>query len=495
MVYANAVISYQSVMKQRCTHAHARLLPPSSFVPRLALRVAARQSYLLVVYLLLALLANAQKQHDSKLTKGFWRTDGYGELVELDGTALRSYELTSISCIPAQTRQRDETRSSNSIAVFPSGNSLISIRSTDDPNLMYMRWDWAAADIILHRTGSLPERCKQNPPNTPGENYAIFWQTFAEQYPFFALRKLDWHAAEQQYRPRVTPSITSRELFHIFQQMIEPLNDTHTSLEAPDIKMEFEGSRPDAGHLTDADWKKAASVIETTYVQDHVRAYCKERIQFGMLRNSIGYLRVTTFYDYADGSYADELQCLQRSLDSIFGSAGTLKGLVIDVRLNKGGDDPLGIEIASRLTDKKYLAYAKAARNSTSLDAPLTFSEKQPVWVVPSARPSFRGKVALLIGPDTVSAGETFTMALMEREPHVLRIGLNTQGVFSDVLRRALPNGWYIGLPNEVYYTQDGKAFDATGVPPYIHVPFFTPRDLLGSRDAALEEAVRELSN
>jgi len=188
------------------------------------------------------------------------------------------------------------------------------------------------------------------------------------------------------------------------------------------------------------------------------------------------------------------LQCLQRSLDSIFES-GRLKGLVIDVRLNKGGDDPLGIEIASRLTDKKYLAYAKAARNSTSLDAPLIFSEKQRVWVVPSARPSFKGNVALLIGPDTVSAGETFTMALMGREPHILRIGLNTQGVFSDVLDRALPNGWHFGLPNEVYYTQDGKAFDATGVPPDIRVPFFTPRDLLGSRDAALEEAIRALSN
>ena len=450
---------------------------------------------LLIVYVSVALLASAQNEQHSNFSDGFWLTDGYGEFIEFDGMALRTYELTSISCIPTQTRQRDETRSSNSITVFPSGNSVITVRRTDDPNTLHMRWDWAAADIILRRTGSLPEQCKQNPPDAPQRNYAIFWQTFAEQYPFFALRKVNWHAVDQQYRPSVTSATSSRELFHIFQQMIEPMNDTHTSLEARDIKMEFEGSRPDAGHLSDPDWKKAVSVIETTYVQDHLHAYCKERIQFGLLRNSIGYLRVTTFYDYAEGSYADELQCLQRSLDSMFGNAVRLKSLVIDVRLNKGGDDPLGIEIASRLTEKKYLAYSKAARNSASLDEPLTFSEEQPVWVVPSANPSFKGKVVLLIGPDTVSAGETFTMALMGREPHVLRIGLNTQGVFSDVLRRTLPNGWYIGLPNEVYYAQDGKAFDAIGVPPDIHVPFFTPTDLLGSRDAALEEAIRELSN
>lgn len=451
--------------------------------------------WLLMVYLSVAMLARAQNEQHSKLTDGFWLTDGYGELVEFDGRALRTYEATSISCILAQTRERDETRSSNSTGVFPSGNSVITVRRTADPNSLRMGWDWAAADILLRRTARLPEPCKQNPPDTPPKNYAIFWQTFAEQYPFFALRKVDWHAVDRQYRPRVTPTTTSKELFHIFQQMIEPLNDTHTSLEARDIKLEFEGWRSDAGHLTEADWKKAASVIETTYVEHHLRAYCKERISFGMLRNAIGYLRVTTFYDYADGSYTDELQCLQRSLDSIFEGTEKVKGLVIDVRLNKGGDDPLGIEIASRLTDKKYLAYAKAARNSTSLDAPLTFSEKQRVWVVPSAKPTFKGKVALLIGPDTVSAGETFTMALMGREPHVLRIGLNTQGVFSDVLGRSLPNGWHFGLPNEVYYTQDGKAFDAKGVPPDIHVRFFTPRDLLVSRDAALEEAIRQLSN
>jgi len=44
-------------------------------------------------------------------------------------------------------------------------------------------------------------------------------------------------------------------------------------------------------------------------------------------------------------------------------------------------------------------------------------------------------------------------MALMGRAPHVTQIGLNTQGVFSDVLGRRLPNGWRFGLPNEVYLT------------------------------------------
>jgi hypothetical protein len=451
---------------------------------------------LTMIPMCLALLLSASAQKESSAEPdSFWLADGYGLFYELTPTGLNVYQLTSASCIRSETRLPVEPRSSNSALAFSSPGTITTVRRTKDPNALRLHMDWAASDMILHRTDKPPESCSQKPANLPQKNYDIFWQTFAEQYAFFALRKVDWHAVNRQFRPRVTSATTETELFQIFQQMIEPLHDTHTSIEARDIKQEFEGWRDDPGHLSDEAWKQAASIIESKYVQGGLHPYCKGRLQFGMLRNSIGYLRVTTFYDYADGGYANEVQCLQNSLSAIFESAGKLNGLVIDVRLNHGGDDPLGVEIASRLTGKRYLAYSKAARNSTSLDSPLHFTEQQPVWVAPVAAPGFKGKVALLIGPDTVSAGETFTMALMGREPHVARIGLNTQGVFSDVLQRSLPNGWSFGLPNEVYYTADGAAFDAVGVAPDIHMQFFTPEDMKAGRDAALEEAIRQLTN
>ena len=81
-------------------------------------------------------------------------------------------------------------------------------------------------------------------------------------------------------------------------------------------------------------------------------------------------------------------------------------------------------------------------------------------------------------------------MALMGRTPHVIRIGSNTQGVFSDVMLRHLPNGWTFGLPNEVFLTEDGKHFEATGVPPDITVAVFPKDDLRAGRDLALERAL-----
>jgi C-terminal processing protease CtpA/Prc len=100
----------------------------------------------------------------------------------------------------------------------------------------------------------------------------------------------------------------------------------------------------------------------------------------------------------------------------------------------------------------------------------------------------------LLIGPDTLSGGEKFAMALMGRTPRVTFVGENTQGVFSDIWGRKLPNGWTFGLPTELYLTPDGKSFDARGVPPDIRVPVYPKDDLEKRRDGAVERAIQVLT-
>ena len=66
--------------------------------------------------------------------------------------------------------------------------------------------------------------------------------------------------------------------------------------------------------------------------------------------------------------------------------------------------------------------------------------------------------------------------------------------MFSDVLVRRLPNGWRFGLPNEIYLTKDGQAFDGAGVPPDIAVPIFPAEDLSNGRDSVLDKALVLLS-
>ncbi|WP_374324072.1 S41 family peptidase [Streptomyces sp. AP-93] len=106
---------------------------------------------------------------------------------------------------------------------------------------------------------------------------------------------------------------------------------------------------------------------------------------------------------------------------------------------------------------------------------------------------SRRGPGRHLRTRDTESAGETFTLALMERPGRPMRIGRPTQGVFSDVLGRALPNGWKLGLPNEQFLTRTGKTFDGPGIPAYVTTPVFTQEEFDAHRDSAFTAALRRL--
>ena len=164
------------------------------------------------------------------------------------------------------------------------------------------------------------------------------------------------------------------------------------------------------------------------------------------------------------------------------------KRLVIDPRINLGGWDNLGLAVAAHLTSREFVAYRKQARIDPVDRSKWT--EVQTSVVRPSTRPSFHGEVVQLIGPLAISAGETFTQALMNREPKVVRIGENTQGVFSDMLVRRLPNGWIFTLQNEVYRTEAGTTFDGPGIPPDVVVPVFPDGDLEAGRDGVLERAI-----
>ncbi|KPC66456.1 protease, partial [Streptomyces sp. NRRL WC-3753] len=105
----------------------------------------------------------------------------------------------------------------------------------------------------------------------------------------------------------------------------------------------------------------------------------------------------------------------------------------------------------------------------------------------------YTGPVAVLTGGSTVSAGETFTQALMDRPGRTVRIGQPTQGVFSDVMRRKLPNGMAAWLPNEEFLTRSGRTFDGTGVPPHLTEPVFTEDEFDKKRDSAFDRALNVL--
>jgi hypothetical protein len=455
--------------------------------------------------------ASVQTHPTTQSPDGEWLTDGYGDLVEFQGDSLRGYEITTLSCIPSAKATRKTEASDANETVFASddgGTFRISPATSEDTR--WLHEDGSVSSILLRRTGSQPEPCGQPLTDTPLTNYRVFWETFAEQYPFFALRHMDWVAVDKRFRPQVTPDTKPEELFRVFSDVLDPLHDAHTFIHAKSIQKRFHGFRPSADPMQKNNAARIAEIIETRYIRSGLHDFCNKQLQFGLLRSSphaalsdsesggqthgIGYLRIHSFSDYSnDREFVKQLDALEVALDDIFKNSAKLAGLVIDVRINSGGSDVFGISISSRLATQEYLAYVKVIRND--IRDPDHRTPPQQVIVHVSQRPGFGGPVVLLTSADSVRAAETFTMAVLDRNPHVVRVGSNTQGVFSDVLGRKLPIGWTFGLPNEIYLTKDGKAFDGTGVPPDIEVPIFPMEDLTNGRDSALDKALELLAH
>ncbi|AJT67996.3 hypothetical protein T261_6384 [Streptomyces lydicus] len=426
--------------------------------------------------------------------EGVWRMDGYGTLVAIKGRSLRTYETTAVSCLrggvtgtragapDAHGRSRFTVPDAAPLTVSPSGTGRAGLAIADN-----------VGRRTLHRIGALPARCAERPSRDPRAVFDIFWRTYAENYPFFRAKKIDWTAVRERYRPRITAKTTDDELFAVLRAMIEPLHDAHTHIAAGRGR-QYAGKRPGTVLPTPESAARIDRAIAANLGPGVTqRHWAQGKLSYADLPGRIGYFRITQFADYTEkGDYAGDVAALDRALGSVFTRARTqgpaaLRGLIIDLRLNGGGADPLGLRIASRLTGRPYLAYAKRARNHPS--APEKFTRPRPIRIHPYRGPVYTGPVTVLTGPLTISAGETFTQSLMGRAPAPTRIGQHTQGVFSDVLDRTLPNGWTFGLPNEEFLTADGRTFDGPGIPPAIRTPVFSDKELDARRDSALTRA------
>ncbi|MGV4980848.1 S41 family peptidase [Streptomyces sp. NRAIS4] len=424
-------------------------------------------------------------------TDGVWRMDGYGTVLVLGGGVLQEYQTTSVSCVKGDT-----SRQTGPGTYAASDGSVLTVRTVHDRAHALLAADSSVGHRTLRRLSALPADCTRPAATDPRTAFDVFWQTFEENYPFFAQKRIDWHAVRDRYRPLVHKDTTKDQLFGILSRMVRPLYDAHVTVMDGDRR--FGQVRPGTqkpGPELDARVKKfieARDLKDASYRQD----FGAGRITYADLPGDLGYLRISGFGGYAgdNAPYTAEQAELDRALNTVLtpGRTGRLKGLVIDLRVNGGGHDSLGIRIAQRLTGTPYIAYSKRARNDPA--DPARHTRPEPVPVVPAGAPRYTGPVAVLTGGSTVSAGETFTQALLDRPGRTVRIGQPTQGVFSDVMVRYLPDGLGFGLPNEEYLTRTGRTFDGTGIPPQLTEPVFTKEEFAKNRDSAFDAAVNQLS-
>ncbi len=73
-------------------------------------------------------------------------------------------------------------------------------------------------------------------------------------------------------------------------------------------------------------------------------------------------------------------------------------------------------------------------------------------------------EIFLLTNGASGSSADVFAL-VMSYLPNISIIGTNTEGIFSDMYRDTLSNGWRITLSDEKYFSKGTKCYEKIGIP------------------------------
>jgi len=325
----------------------------------------------------------------------------------------------------------------------------------------------------------------------PVKNFEVLWRTFHERYPFFELRKVDWEKQYDIFRPQVTGNTSDDELFDIFCRMLGPLNDGHVELKAKASGARktryFNPEKEPRFHqeFTKREIKQLFKTSEQTLVRNGfgkpteteawMLHYCRSA--------EFGYLRILELEGI-------KKRRLTTALDKIGLDCKELKGIIIDIRDNPGGDDSVVITIINRFCDRKRVAFHRKTKTGPGKD---DFSPLKTWYVEPQVDSQFPRPIVLLTCDAVFSGAEVFALAIKEL-PEVTIIGDHTNGIFSYQLEKRLPNSWEYRLSYQVYLSSDMVCYEGTGVPADIEL-LNQKSDIENGVDPLITRALKELQS
>lgn len=400
-----------------------------------------------------------------KAIDGVWRSRGYGHILVMRGGTRTLYHVAGAFCYRGTSDDIDDD--AYRLVSITGRTHLAFAASPDQTHYSFDRID------------ALPRRCTMQREWTAHDILEVIAATFSDLYPGFGRRgrtlaTLTAALATTDASPSGLP------FFERTTRALATLDDAHVGLEAriDGVDHDFEGGEAQTIGNARADpalgsdppareraWSKSYHDGITGLLDGGGHQVANRRILWGTI-GRIGYVNIVAMGAFSKDAPADDTKALDAALDEALAAFQGLPGVIVDVTNNRGGYDAISIRIAGRFAGGRQLAFSKRAIG--------TNDPYQQFEVVPSERVRYLGKVALLTSDVTVSAGETFTLA-MRALPNVEHIGGRTRGALSDQLNKPLPNGWTLKLPAEDYRDPGGQSAEGIGVEPERSLPPFDP--------------------
>ena len=426
---------------------------------------------------------------------GVWQSQGYGYLMKIDKSGMQLFDTTQQGCVQKAMNSADIASHMAEFNTITKGH--ISVSAT--PNSTRYHFNRLADGEAKKMLSS----CFASPNHNPVENFAYFSQTMREHYAFFDTYQQNWSTIVKQHAPKIHNDMSEAELFAVFSNMIKDLDDAHLFLTASinDTTKQF---RPNQSRvlrpaLTRA-YKAQNKIEDPRAFRLHWYEQYKEQVRTTVLNdnandigkfiiwgvvNNIGYINLQRMQNFSDsGSIQDDVAAITAAMDTIMASLAFSDAIIFDISANGGGHDEVGLAIAQYFSNEQRLAYSKSAFSGPK--------KPQAYYVKQANNNAYQKPVYLVTSDHTVSAAETFTMA-MKSMPNVIHVGDTTRGSHSDILDKTLPNGWHLGLSNEIYQDSEGKVSEGIGLKPSHSYPIFSGEDIFKSHSVAINTLLQDV--
>lgn len=320
---------------------------------------------------------------------------------------------------------------------------------------------------------------KDDPSNTSGNNFELFWRDFDRYYSQFGIRNYDWDSVYATVKPQ-SATMTEGQLFNIMSGVVLKLNDMHVSLYSDHSSVYWKGwghgKYPSSKLINPTNYLESGSYQKTTVFD------CSE-----FKNHNIGYISINTFSGTINGS-SNSNDDRYSLIDTILDQFKNKDGIVIDVRWNGGGNSWNAETVAGRFADEKRIAGRHRSKIGPGKN---DFSDWLNWYIEPKGNYQYTKPVVVLTSRLTSSAAEDFIMD-MQVLPNVTIVGDTTGGGTGSPILRELPNGWTYRLSTSYAETADHKLVDSKGIVPDITVRTSVADSIFGV-DRMIEKALEIL--
>jgi carboxyl-terminal processing protease len=401
-------------------------------------------------------------------TRGVWKTDGYGLVLDVSATTINVYQVSDIHCM------HDQTIPAHTGIV----NFLEGVSFAKEDGRLALNVSGTLNPIYADPIDAVPELCDVVFPADPTTVFDVIWEVMNTHYAHFGTHSVDW-AARRSLRPLPGSSLDNESLLEVLKATLTGLDDGHTYIATGDTV--WSPAQPHAS------WHDERHLVRDTTIAavPDLSEPSETGLRVGWATPDIGYVYMTHMDPKAGLGQRANVVAAQ-SFAQVLPYFANAKGIILDVRYNPGGSDDVAMTYASFFTDHAVPVFTKTTRTETGTTAPFTAT------IAPQAMTTAL-PVVLLTSPYTGSATEVFTLAMREL-PQVTTMGMPTSGGLSDIMSIKLPNGWELGFSHQTYLTMAGESFERIGIPPDVAVAVDIAAARAGS-DNVLAQAIQFLSD